>query len=54
MVSTIEKLEGMKRAGNFGISPGKEIYGELTLVRPKTTLYHRDKEHFGTHAIPER
>lgn len=50
----MDKLEETKRAGTFTIAPGRNIYGELTLAGPKTSLYLRDKEHFSTHAIPDQ
>jgi hypothetical protein len=48
------RLEESKRTGTFTISPGQDVYGELTLAGPKTSLYLRDKEHFNTHAIPDQ
>lgn len=41
----------LRQAGTFTISPGKDIYGELTLARAKTSLYVRDKEFFNIHGI---
>jgi ApeA N-terminal domain 1/Apea-like HEPN len=41
----------LRQAGTFTISPGKDIYGELTLARAKTSLYVRDKEHFNVHGV---
>jgi hypothetical protein len=35
-----------KRAGTFTVSPGREVYGELTLARSRTSLYLHDKEFF--------
>jgi hypothetical protein len=35
----MEKLEGMKQAGTFGISPGREIYGELSLAGRKSRVF---------------
>lgn len=35
-----------RQTGTFIVSPGKEIYGELTLARAKTSLYLHDKEFF--------
>ena len=34
----MNKLEGSKRAGTFTISPGKDVYGELTLNGPNSAL----------------
>lgn len=48
----MDELEQSKRAGVFTISPGKEIYGELTFAGPNTSLYLRDNEYFDTQAIP--
>lgn len=50
----MDKLEETKQAGTFTISPGKDIYGELTLAGPNTSLYLRDKEYFNTHTIPDQ
>ena len=52
MTITMDELEQSKRAGVFTISPGKEIYGELTFAGPNTSLYLRDNEYFDTQAIP--
>lgn len=40
----MDELEERKRAGTFTISPGKDVYGELTLAGQKTSLYLHDKE----------
>lgn len=48
----MDELEGSKQTGRFTISPGTEVYGELTLAGAKTSLYLHDKEFFNTHAIP--
>jgi ApeA N-terminal domain 1 len=40
----MDELEEWKRAGTFTISPGKDVYGELTLAGPKTSLYLHDKQ----------
>lgn len=45
-------LENSKQAGTFTISPGKDIYGELTFSGPNSTLYLRDNEYFDMRAIP--
>jgi len=50
----MEKLEESKRAGKFTISPGKDIYGELTLNGLRTSLDLHDKEYFDTCAIPDQ
>jgi hypothetical protein len=50
----MDKLEGSKRFGKFTLAPDKEIHGELTLLRAKTSLYLHDKDEFSTHAIPNR
>lgn len=47
----MDELEQFKRAGKFTVSPGKEIYGELTFAGPNTSLYLRDNEYFDTRAI---
>lgn len=49
----MENLEESKRAGTFTVSPGRDVYGELTLKGPKTSLYLQDKMFFNTHAIPD-
>lgn len=48
----MDELEGSKQTGRFTISPGTDVYGELTLAGAKTSLYLHDKEFFNTHAIP--
>lgn len=48
----MDELDQSKRAGIFTICPGKDIYGELTLAGPNTSLYLRDDEFFHTLAIP--
>src|SRR5713226_2108668 len=50
----MDKVEGSRQTGRFTISPGRDVYGELTFAGPKTSLYLRDNEHFATHAIPEQ
>jgi len=50
----MDELEGSKRAGTFTISPGKDVYGELTFKGPKTSLYLHDKASFNTDAIPDQ
>ena len=47
-------VEGTKQTGRFIVSPGTDIYGELTLAGAKTSLYLHDKEDFNTHAIPDQ
>jgi hypothetical protein len=47
----MDDVEGSKQTGRFTISPGKDVYGELTLAGAKTSLYLHDKEFFNTHAI---
>lgn len=42
----IEEREKMKHSGRFTIEPGREIYGELTLDGPKSSLYVWDKNFF--------
>jgi hypothetical protein len=48
----MDDLEGSKQTGRFTISPGKDLYGELTLAGAKTSLYLHDKEFFNTHGMP--
>lgn len=50
----LDKIEGAKWAGTFIISPGNEVYGELTLSGPKTSLHLHDNEHFDTHTISDQ
>jgi hypothetical protein len=40
----MDELEEWKRARTFTISPGKDVYGELTLAGPKTSLCLHDKQ----------
>ncbi|MXZ11433.1 MAG: hypothetical protein F4Y79_18570 [Gemmatimonadetes bacterium] len=42
----IEEREKTKHSGRFTIEPGREIYGELTLDGPKSSLYVWDKDFF--------
>ena len=37
----MDDLEQSKQSGTFTISPGKDIYGDLTLAGPNTSLYLR-------------
>lgn len=48
----MDELEQSKQAGTFTISPGRDVYGELTLAGQNTSLYLRDKEFFNTNTIP--
>ena len=41
----------MKQAGTFTISTGRNIFGELTLARGRTSLYLHDSQPFYTHDI---
>lgn len=50
----MDELKQSKQAGTFAISPGKDIYGELTLAGRNTSLYLRDKEFFNTLSIPDQ
>lgn len=52
MIIMMDELEQSKRAGTFTITPGKDVYGELTLAGGNTSLYLRDKEFFHTLDIP--
>lgn len=47
----MDELENEKRAGKFAVSPGKDIYGELTFSGASTSLYLRDEANFSTHGI---
>jgi hypothetical protein len=47
----MDELENEKRAGKFTVSPGKDIYGELTFSGGRTSLYLRDEANFTTHGI---
>ena len=42
----MEEREKTKHSGKFTIEPGREIYGELTLDGPKSSLYMWDKDFF--------
>ena len=46
--------ENSKCAGKFTVPPGRDIYGELTLSRAKTSLYLQDKDEFSTLAVSDR
>jgi hypothetical protein len=48
----LDEIEGSKQSGRFTISPGRDVYGELTLAGHKTSLYLQDTDFFDTHAIP--
>ena len=50
----MDEFEESKRTGTFTISPGKDVYGELTFKGPETSLHLHDKASFSTHAIPEQ
>ena len=50
----IDKLEQSKQAGTFTVSPGRDIYGELTLAGRNTLLYLRDNDFFNTDTIPNK
>ena len=42
----MRQVEESNMSGAFTIAPGKELYGELTLARAKTSLYLHDREFF--------
>lgn len=42
----MEEREKTRHSGRFTIEPGREIYGELTLDGPKSSLYVWDKDFF--------
>jgi hypothetical protein len=50
----MDKGKKSPRAGKFTIAPGKDVYGELTISRAKTSLYLHDKDFFDTHSIPDQ
>lgn len=50
----MEKLEKSKRTGKFTLSPGQDIYGEITLDGSSSNLYLQDSGQFDPHAIPDR
>jgi hypothetical protein len=54
MTIMMDKLEVSKQTGRFTISPGRDIYGELTLAGRKTSLYLHDKEFFDTRSLRKR
>lgn len=43
-----------KRSGTFTLAPGTELYGELTIAGPKSSLYLHNKDSFATNNIPDR
>ena len=47
----INKLKDSKHAGTFTLSSDRDIYGELTLAGPNTSLYIQDKEDFDANSI---
>lgn len=47
----MNELEQSKQAGTFTISPGRDVYGELTFAGRNTSLYLRDKEFFNANTI---
>jgi hypothetical protein len=50
----MDKPKKSPRAGKFTIAPGKDIDGELTISRAKTSLYLHDKDFFDTRSIPDQ
>ena len=42
-----------KQAGTFAISAGREVYGELCLAGPQSSLYLRDREFINGNALPD-
>lgn len=48
----MDKFEKSKWGGKFTVPPGKDVYGELTLSGPRTSLYLRDEDGLSTHDIP--
>ena len=50
----MDTLEKSKSAGKFTVPPGRDIYGELTLSGPNTSVYLHDKDEFSTFAIPDQ
>jgi hypothetical protein len=50
----LDELEGSKQSGRFTISPGRDVYGDLTLAGHKTSLYLQDNDFFDPHAIPDQ
>jgi hypothetical protein len=49
----MRRLDGKKMAGTFSIEQ-KEIYGELTLAGPKTSLYLHDRDYFSPLNLPDQ
>src|ERR1700720_4668047 len=47
-------LEDAKRSGKFTISPGEEMYGELTLKRAKTCLRLQNEVSFSLGDFPDQ
>ncbi len=49
-----DNLEGSKQTGMFTISPGRDVYGELTFARQNSSLSLHDKGFFNTIGIPDQ
>jgi len=50
----INKLKKSKQTGRFSLFPGKDVYGELTLARQRTSLYLQDIDYFDTFSISDQ
>jgi hypothetical protein len=50
----MQNIDGSKWFGQFTISPGRELYGELEFAGPKTALYLEDKADFDAQMRPGR
>lgn len=48
----MDKAEDSKLVGKFTVPPGRDVYGELTLSGPNTTLYLHNKDEFNALDIP--
>jgi hypothetical protein len=46
----VDDLRKSKHAGKFTLAPREEIYGELTIAGPESTVYLYDRHEFQTHA----
>jgi hypothetical protein len=46
----VDDLRKSRHAGKFTLAPGEEIYGELTVAGPDSTVYLYDRHQFQTHA----
>jgi hypothetical protein len=46
--------DSRESSGRFALAPGEEVYGELTVAGPHSSLYLYDRKEFQTHAAPHQ